>query len=110
MSIIVNLTPHELNVVKKDGSIMTIAPSGQIARVGQSEEVIGVINGAEVTQQIFDGEVTIPQPEDKTYFVVSRLAASALAERGRKADILVPGPAVRDDQGKIVGCRGFSQL
>ena len=33
MAKFVNLTPHEIRVVKKDGSELRLPPSGQVARV-----------------------------------------------------------------------------
>ena len=38
---LINLTPHVLNVVKEDGSVLTIPPSGQIARCAQVREKVG---------------------------------------------------------------------
>ena len=108
----INLTPHELNVQREDGSLLNIPASGTVARVGQKETVVDTLEGINITQQVFDGDVTgVPEPQGPfTYYIVSRIVASALAEADRTNDILVPGPAVRDDSGKIIGCRGFSQL
>lgn len=108
----VNRTPHELNVQREDGSFLNIPASGTIARVGQKEKIIDSLEGINITQQYFERYVSgVPEYQGPfTFFIVSRIVASALAEAGRTNDILVPGPAVRDDNGKIIGCRGFSQL
>lgn len=42
MANFVNLTPHVLNIVKSDGSTMTIEPSGKIARVTSKQINIDV--------------------------------------------------------------------
>lgn len=47
-------------------------------------------------------------PQEGTYYLVSLVTAQALAASGRRMhDILTPGEAVRDGQGRIVGCRAL---
>ena len=107
----INLTPHELNVRKEDGSFLTVPPSGTVARVSVQAMTMGRIDGVVITGQAFESDISgVPPRKDGTYYVVSRLAADALKEEGRVEDILIPGPAIRDEDGKIVGCDGFSVL
>lgn len=48
-----NLTPHSIDIV----GVGSIAPSGIVARCSQSEEIVGAIDGIQITKQTF-GEVS----------------------------------------------------
>lgn len=108
----VNLTPHELNVQKEDGSFLALPASGTVARVKAETVTMAHIGGVAITGQKFSDDIegVPPRKDDNTYYVVSRLAAQALAEKDRAEDILIPGPAIRDEQGKVVGCEGLAIL
>ena len=105
MAELVNLTPHALAVHLLDGSVMTVEPSGTVARCRQQDEQVGVLAGAPVFRTVFGEVVDLPEEQKGTTYVVSRLVASACPDRH---DLVVPGPLVRDDQGVVIGCRGFS--
>ncbi len=102
---IVNCTPHEINVVKEDGTILTIEASGIVPRCTQTEAHVASINGIVVTKQVFGEVINLPEVQPETFLVVSRLVASAA--KGRK-DLLVPGPMIRGEDGRPCGCRGLS--
>lgn len=104
---IINCTPHDLNIVREDGTVLTIAPSGVIPRCTQREEVVSSLDGIAVTRQVFGEVIDLPEPQPGKYLVVSRLVASAT--RGRK-DLLVPGPMVRGADGRPCGCQGLSVI
>ncbi len=105
---LVNLTPHEI-VVRTDGAAQIIVPpSGKVARCSEVREhrclldVAGL--GVEVTQARY-GEITdLPDAEPGVFYIVSALVAQA-AKRG---DVLCPGPAIRDDAGRVMACNGLS--
>lgn len=103
----VNLTPHAINILNDQGQeILVVPPSGTVARCQQREEVLFVIDGISITHQVFTDEVqNVPEPQEGTMFIVSRLVASALPDR---RDLMIPGPLVRNDQGQPIGCRGLS--
>lgn len=108
---VINMTPHALNVHGVNGEVTTIAPSGAVARVNTAREQVGVmsVNGAEVA--VFAttfGEVEgLPDPEPGKVFIVSALVLSAL--NGARADVVAPGELVRDNEGRVIGCRGFTR-
>ena len=105
--VLVNMTPHDLNIVQIDGRILTVAPSGFVPRCASSEVVDGTIgNLIQVTRQTLGEVEGLPDPIPGTYFIVSRLVASATD----RDDLLVPGSLIRDDQGKVVGCKGLSRI
>ena len=100
---VVNLTPHAINVVGGP----TFEPSGQIARISSTNESAGevVINGETIpliTQQ-FGEIVGLPQEKEGTMFIVSGLIFS----NSDRKDLLVPGEQVRDEQGRVIGCKSF---
>lgn len=105
----INLTPHTLNILAADGSIVDIQPSGDIARVSSSSTVIATINGINVSQQTFGdvfGDVTgLPDTQDGIIYIVSRMVKDRVPDR---LDVLVPGAPVRDADGKIIGANGLS--
>ena len=105
--IIINCTPHEINVVKEDGSILTIEASGIVPRCTQAEANVASVNGIAVTKQVFGEVINRPEAQPETFLVVSRLVASAA--KGRK-DLLVPGPMIRGEDGRPCGCRGLSVI
>ena len=106
---IVNLTPHEVRLVDEDGAtVLVIPPTGQVARLSEavgSEETMFVDGLWPVRTRavIYDGVEDLPDAgDDHMVYIVSREAASACTGR---ADVYFPGGEVRDDHGRIVGCR-----
>lgn len=102
-----NLTSHVINVFVEGEERLILSPSGVIPRCSQREEVIGDINGIPVTRQTFGEVVDLPAPEDGTWLIVSRLIAASCPER---TDLLCPGPMVRGENGRPVGCNGLSKV
>lgn len=103
---LVNLTPHALNVVTGADTLVTIEPSGDIARVSVQYTIKGNCNGIPLYETIYGNLQGLPEPAEGTMYVVSTLVASAAKELGRD-DILSPGELVRDENGQPVGCRGL---
>lgn len=106
MTNFVNLTPHAINIFDGDTEVLTIAPSGTVARCTQKDELHEEINGVKIFKQVFGEVVDLPEPQENVFFIVSRLVASAAANR---TDLLVPGALKRNDQGQPVGCIGLAR-
>ncbi|GIQ64893.1 hypothetical protein PACILC2_34610 [Paenibacillus cisolokensis] len=112
MTIITNLTPHEVVIYNAEGTdiIASIPASGVVARVAQTAKPQSPVNGIPVVLTEY-GEVDgLPPEQPDVYNIVSIVVAQALAAAGvKRTDILVPdsGPAsvVRDPDGKILGVR-----
>lgn len=104
---IVNCTPHEINIVKEDGTILTIEASGIVPRCTQTEAHVASVDGIAVTKQVFGEVINLPEAQPETFLVVSRLVASAA--KGLY-DLLVPDPMVRGQDGRPCGCRGLSVI
>lgn len=105
MNNILNFTPHTLNVVCGDGSVKTF-PSVGVARVSTSTKTLDPVCGFDVVATTFSDVTGLPSPKDGMYHVVSRLVLSACPGR---TDLLCPGELVRDDNGVVIGCKGFSK-
>ena len=103
-----NLTPIVLNIINDYGATINIEPSGEVASFKQTERFAGILPGAiAVTRKTFGKVEGLPAAEPNTNLVVSRLVAERVKDR---TDVYVPGPLVRDEEGRIVGCRGLFAL
>ncbi len=104
----VNLTPHNIVFMDNAGNkILTVEPSGQIARCSVTREKIGEINGIPVNKSRFGKVENLPEPQEGTIFIVSALTAQAVPER---EDVFITDDAVRDEQGNIIGCRALAHI
>ena len=106
MKKIINLTAHNVNIVCSNGDVITFSPSGTVARCTQTTTQIGCVNGIPLTQTSFGVVVDLPQPQEDTIFIVSRLVLNAC--KGVRDDLIVPNDIVRDEQGNIIGCKSFA--
>lgn len=108
MAELINLTPHGINIFTADGEhLLDVPASGMVARCSQSNVVVGEVNGIPVTRQSFGDVVDLPEARDGIIYIVSRLVAAACPDR---EDLLIPGPLVRDAEGRPCGCQGLSRL
>lgn len=107
----VNLTPHALNIRTTDGEMVTIAPSGKVARVGvkrvkveelQGITIWGVEMGAlEGLEGLVVGEGSV---------LITSLAAKTAVKAAFPAALVVsPGALIRDANGQPVGCDGLDE-
>ena len=102
MSTIVNLTPHSIILCGK-----TIEPSG-LARCETSLIKIGEVNGIAINRRSFGEVYGLPEPEADTYYIVSAIVAQAV--RGLRNDCLVVDETIRDEAGRIVGCKSLARV
>ena len=110
---IVNLTPHPLNLMPEgpEGPVVTIPPSGQVARctVDRVQVDTVTVDGIAVSvNRTQFGEVTgLPDPQPDTIYIVSAMVAQAVPER---SDVFIVDNAVRDEQGRIIGARALAHV
>jgi hypothetical protein len=103
---IINLTPHTLNIFNEAGEeIAVLPPSGQVARVATSKQLLEVRGGIPLYVTELGDIEGLPEPEDGTIFVVSGLFRSACS----RPDLWQPGELLRNEAGQTVGCIGLSQ-
>ena len=110
MSKIVNLTPHEITVYK-DGVVALTLPSEGVARADSKSVIIDSVNGIDITRVIFGEPIDLPEPEDDTFYVVSRITIESAATSGRTTDdLLTTDRLVRDENGRVIGCESFARI
>lgn len=107
-----NLTPHRVAIVGLDGTEVAVyPPSGLVARAAQADQSVGTVEGIEVVRTTFGVPTDLPDPEEGTWLIVSLATANAAKAAGRITDdLLLTSNPVRDDGGRIVGCRRFAIL
>lgn len=105
----INLTPHDVTLVDLETKEVrrVFKASGNLARVTTSTEVVGNIDGIDITETKFSEVYGLPEPEDGKAYIVSLAVAQRVT--GRK-DVLVPNGSVRDEQGRIVGCTSLARV
>ena len=82
-------------------------PSGKIARCEQKQEYVETWLIIPITRQTFGKVTGLPAPHEGVRYIVSSRVADACPDR---KDLVVPGPAVRDENGNQIGCEGFSVM
>jgi hypothetical protein len=107
---VINLTPHAVVIVVGEEAL-TIPPSGTVAQVQSTTEVVQHIGPIPVSRQSFGLLFGLPEPTPETWYVVSDVIARRAAQAGR-TDVVAPdmAHAVRDSHGHIVGVPGFVQF
>jgi hypothetical protein len=109
MATIRNLTPHTVNVIAEDGTIKATFPSEGSARADQIETRVGELDGIELVSMKFGATENLPAPAEGVYYIVSVITANAAKEEGRSTDdIVITADPVRDDSGRIIGCKRFA--
>lgn len=107
MKTLINLTPHNISLFKDGQLVETIPASGTIARVTVSTQVVGELNGFEVRRNAYSEVIGLPEKAENTIYIVSALVAQAAKDRD---DIVITDGAVRDAEGRIIGCTGFAVI
>ena len=110
---IVNLTPHALNLMPAGptGPVVTIPPSGQVARCATSRVQVDTVTVDGITVPVnrteFGAVTGLPDPQPDTIFIVSAVVAQAVPNR---PDVFIVDDAVRDEQGRIIGARALAHV
>ena len=99
-----NFTPHTINLF--DGDVQTrVIKSDGLARVSQTRRQVGNIDNIPVFISKFGEVEGLPTQQDGTSVIVSRIVFTASG----RSDLICVDDAVRDSQGRVVGCRAFSR-
>lgn len=108
MKKILNLTPHSISFVDENGNVIRIVePSGDVARLATRTVVTGEYDSIPITETVYGEIQGLPDPIDDTIFIVSSLVAQRVPERD---DVFIPNESVRDDAGRIIGCRSLGRI
>lgn len=117
-STIINLTPHDINIKVTDDKMITIRPSGTVARCDtdfkEVDSVTSIINQTiytfNIRERFFQQPYDLPEPREDTYFIVSRIVAEACANV--RDDLLIVDGTIRekvDGRMVVVGCEGLAR-
>ena len=112
MTKFVNLTPHTVNVRTLSGKTVEITSSG-VVRCSQKTVVANTLpldgNDDITITRVTLGEVEgLPEAKDGVIYIVSRPVAEKM--KGLRNDLLIPGPLIRDEAGRVVACDGLSEI
>jgi hypothetical protein len=99
----VNLTPHVLHIRRTDGTVLTLPPSGPVARVATKTVPLTLVDGILVSRAAFGPVTDLPDPAPHTLYIVSTLVAQA----AHRDDVVAPGELIRDADGQPVACDGL---
>jgi hypothetical protein len=112
-----NCTPHEITLLDDEGNtILTLDKCDTPVRVSSSFTEVGTVTLMDdnnhrrtfpVSVASYGATEGMPEPEDGTLHVVARIVAEANLNR---LDLLIVNDTVRDDTGRIIGCKGFARL
>lgn len=117
-----NMTPHPVTLVV--GGVKVDFPSEGVIRATQVDQQVDEIE-TEVNLGNSSSGLSVPvftssfgEPEGVTNFIdpdavyiVSSLAAQSLKAAGYDMSrFLVPSGTIRDEQGRIVGCKGLARI
>lgn len=108
MAKIVNLTPHDVVIVTASEKL-TFSASGTVARCKSASVPVSTIEteagAVSLVKTVIGEPENVPEAEEGTLYIVSRLIKSALPERD---DLVCPDGLVRDENGNVIGAERFS--
>lgn len=107
---IVNYTPHDVTVYSLDGEtpIVTVPKAGTFIRVAETVTPLSEAGVPLVKIERDPNRIEgLPPEVEGRYLIVSDITYQAAAPLGRE-DLVRTGSAVRDADGRIVGCKGLA--
>lgn len=111
---LVNLMRYDLNVFDTNGLHTTLPPSGEVIGVRENTimTVTDFVNVGHIPVATIESELDrIPDAVDGIAYVVPMRVLLAMHERGYDTtDIYAPNMLVKDDAGRIIGCRRLMQV
>lgn len=115
---IYNYTPHAITIV--NGDVRIELPSVGVIRAKSVQTLVGTIyhtESAGVEYAVPEYKLTFGEPEGMPedidpdgVYVVSTIAAQALKDYGWAGTYMVTCGAIRDEQGRIIGCQGLARI
>ena len=115
---IYNYTPHAITIV--NGDVRIELPSVGVIRAKSVQTQVGTIyhtESAGVEFPVPEYKLTFGEPEGMPedidpdgVYVVSTIAAQALKDYGWAGTYMVTCGAIRDEQGRIIGCQGLARI
>lgn len=101
---IINKTPHDVVIVNEEGKAVKVFPSEGTIRLSMKTVEIGMVGGIRLTKTEYGDPEGLPEETDDVYYIVSAMVKAACPDR---KDLLVPAEQVRDEAGRIIGCKSL---
>ena len=100
----INLTPHQINIQLETGEVITVDPSGDVARVEQDDVYQSKDdNGVSYYRTKYYELKGVPVSVPGVMYIVSGLVLSASG----RTDLAAPSELIRDSEGRVIACRGL---
>lgn len=107
---LVNLTPHPVTIYSGEQIVIQQQPDGPVARCVETRTIAApvTLNGHTIPVSVVGfGQVDgLPDPQPGVLYVVSRAVAETVPHRD---DVVYPYGQVRDENGRIISCRGLAR-
>ena len=115
-----NYTPHTISII--NGSVKVELPSVGVIRAKSVQTLVGTIyhtESAGVENAVPEYKLTLGELEGMPMgddidpdgvYIVSTIAAQALKQFGWAGTYMVTCGAIRDEQGRIIGCQGLARI
>lgn len=102
MKKIINCTPHDVCLIKKDGTVDVFKTSGIVPRL--NTKIITTSDEIFVKKVVGDVE-GLPEPQNDILYIVSAM----VFDNSNRSDLIAPNTnnAVRNELGHIVGVPNF---
>lgn len=108
---LLNYTPHDVVLLSDKNKVIEIIKSSGVARCKETKDKIDefYIKGhmININKKEFTEVEGLPPQEEGVLIIVSNIVISAM--KGERGDLIAPDDVVRDDGGKIIGCKSFSK-
>lgn len=108
---LVNLTSHAVSILDEANNPALVLPSAGVARAASTRTCVGTVDTERISIPVnatsFGEVVGLPDQQPGIGYVVSALTAQAA--KGRD-DVFVTDDAVRDAEGRIIGCRALARV
>jgi hypothetical protein len=105
---ILNYTHHTVTIISQNGRVQI--PRNGTARSSTTRKIVDYVDFAgvqvPVNETTFGNVEGLPPERDDTIIIVSGITASAL--KGKRNDLYMVDEPIRDNSGKIIGCRSLA--
>lgn len=106
---LINKTPHDIvvKVSSESTRMVRIPPEDPPNRLAEARQHAFYVGNIPVRKIAYSAANHLPHQQPGVFYIVSLIVAQTYKDRG---DFLVPGPAIRDRDGNIIACEGFSTV
>lgn len=101
---IISLVKHRVSMLREDGTMLVIEPSGVVARTVIERNIVDVIEGVAIKQRKVVKVMGLPQQSRDTMYIVSNFVAEACKDRD---DLLVIDEKLYNSLKHPIGARCF---